>query len=308
MIWFFAFLSVAFHCSGRVPSPKSEPYHLDTLIFLDEVLLEIWDGGETRENAMSRLRYTCRNQDTDDGFICYSLGLVEYKRGNFLESYTAFQKALEKNPNDTLYKNMLRLSAEKSNNLEDLKAKGEEATVLATYSSLIEACQTETKREFLFPRFLELAKLGHLTKDMLRRGVVSSCFSLLNEEEKSQISAFAKHNPIRYADRLADDRTKADPWSKVWDTRAYHKGEEADENPSNSKPLTEHWKKVKSAAKTGDVEQARIHLKSFTYEIQQAKKKGGLEANLALALERAAKLLIEQDPSFARISVLAKEL
>ncbi|PKA23165.1 hypothetical protein CH381_27060, partial [Leptospira sp. mixed culture ATI2-C-A1] len=115
-------LSLGFCTTDPQKNPTRDPYSLETLIFLEEVLLDVWDTSESKEEAMSRLRYVCRTRDTDDGYLCYTWGLLEYHRGNYAESYTAFRKALEKNPNDSLYKNMLRISAEKSGNLSDLKA------------------------------------------------------------------------------------------------------------------------------------------------------------------------------------------
>lgn len=115
------------NCSRpALQSPTKDPYALDTLVFLDETLLDIWEGESNKEEALSRLRYSCRNADTTDGFICYSWGLIEYKQGHFEESYSAFQKALEKNPNDSLYKNLLRLAAIGSRNLNDLETKSED--------------------------------------------------------------------------------------------------------------------------------------------------------------------------------------
>ncbi len=293
---------------GPERNPNKDPYSLETLMFLEEVLLDVWEGEESREMALSRLRYVCRNQDTDDGYLCYTWGLIEYKRGNYNESYTAFKKALERNPGDSLYKNLLRLSAERSNNLEDLASRNEEGRVFSLFSESILACRSEAKRDQRFPNLLLLSKEGHLTKDMLKRGVISQCVSKLSEAEQLQISSLVKESKTNYSDRMVSDRVKADPFSKVWDTSFYYKSSEPKDGVFFSNPISEAWRKLRSAAKTGNEPEARLALRTFISEIQLAKKKGRSEASLALALERSAKLLLEQDPVYSKVSFLSKEL
>jgi tetratricopeptide (TPR) repeat protein len=305
---FLLALTSYFSCAGPTKNPTRDPYSLETLTFLEEVLLDVWENSESRENALSRLRYVCRNKDTDDGFLCYTWGLIEFKSGNYSDSYTAFKLALEKNPNDSLYKNLLRLSAERSNNLQDLANSNEEGRVLSLYSETISSCQTETKKKNAFFSFLALAKEGHLTKDMLKKGVFSLCFAKFSETEKAEIFPFIKTAQINYAERMIADKVKADPFTKVWDTSFYHKGEEPKDGTFYSHPISEAWRKLKLAAKSGNDSAARESLRQFQNEIQIAKKKGKAVANLALALERSAKLLLEQDPLYSKVSYLSKEL
>ncbi len=107
---------------------------------------------------------------------------------------------------------------------------------------------------------------------------------------------------------MVSDRVKADPFSKVWDTSFYYKGSEPKDGVFFSNPISEAWRKLRSAAKTGNEPEARLALRTFISEIQLAKKKGRSEASLALALERSAKLLLEQDPVYSKVSFLSKEL
>jgi tetratricopeptide (TPR) repeat protein len=304
-LWILLFF---FSCQGPTKNPTSDPYSLETLTFLEEVLLDVWESTDSREEALSRLRYVCRNNDTEDGFLCYTWGLIEYKRGNYNESYTAFKKALEKSPSDTLYKNLLRLSAEKSGNLSDLEQTQDDGKTMALYSQTVTFCQSESQREKMYPAFLTLSKEGHITKDMLKKGVFSQCFLKLDESQKAEILTYTKSSKLNYADRLVADKVKSDPFSKVWDTSFYHKGQDPKEGIFYSHPISEAWRKLRSAAKSGNEGQARESLKQFQNEIQLAKKKGKTEANLATALERSAKLLLEQDPVYTKVSFLAKEL
>ncbi len=305
----FLFLSCFyFTCTGPTKNPTRDPYSLETLIFLEEVLLDVWESTGSRESALERLRYVCRNQDTTDGFLCYTWGLIEFKSGNYNDSYTAFKLALDKNPDDTLYKNLLRLSALKSNNLDDLSNSGSEGKVLSLYSETISSCQTESKWVNAPVHFLALAKEGHITKDMLKKGVFSVCFARFSEAEKSEIMPYIKNAVVNYSDRLYSDKVKSDPFSKVWDTSFYHKGGEPKEGVFYSHPISEAWRKVRSAAKSGNEALARDSLQKFLAETSLAKKKGKAEASLAQALERSAKLLLEQDPVYAKVSYLAKEL
>ncbi|WP_411824688.1 tetratricopeptide repeat protein [Leptospira sp. 'Mane'] len=298
---------IIYSCSAPNKNPTTDPYSLETLGFLEEVLLDVWEGADAREDALSRLRYVCRNKDTDDGFLCYTWGLLEYRRGNYNESYTAFKKALEKNPYDTLYKNMLRLSAENSDNLDDMSKTFEEGKTLASYSKAIRSCQEEYRHKDAFPSVLFLAKDGHLTKDMLRKGVFSNCYLGFSDSEKAEILPYIKTARSVYSDKLLNDQVKTDPFSRVWDTGVYHKPGEAKEGVVSSHPLTESWRKIRSAAGTGNETGAREALKQFLGEIQILKKKGKKEADLCLALERSAKLLIDQDPAYSKIRFLSKE-
>nr|WP_244241334.1 tetratricopeptide repeat protein [Leptospira perdikensis] len=280
---------------------------------------------------MSRLRYVCRTRDTDDGYLCYTWGLLEYHRGNYAESYTAFRKALEKNPNDSLYKNMLRISAEKSGNLADLKAHSRDGEVLAIFTETQKHCKEDKPPEFESFRFL--AEHGILTKDTIRRGILADCFQRLNSEDKSQIQKEIRLSSLSYKERLYADQMKSDPFSRIWDTASYHRGEAGKEAVGASagvvtvnaslgmetgstssgtirpgSPITEAWRKLKLASISGNETQGREAIRSFLSEVQQAKRKGKLEGQLALALERAAKLLLEQDPQYSKLRSLAKEL
>ncbi|TGL85089.1 hypothetical protein EHQ68_17765 [Leptospira congkakensis] len=325
-------LSLGFCTSEPQKNPTRDPYSLETLIFLEEVLLDVWESSESREGAMSRLRYVCRTRDTDDGYLCYTWGLLEYHRGNFAESYTAFRKALEKNPNDSLYKNMLRISAEKSGNLPDLKAHSRDGEVLAVFTETQKLCKDNKPPKS--ESFLFLAERGVLTKESLRRGVLADCFQNLSEADRSQIQKEIRLSSLSYKERLYADQMKSDPFSRIWDTASYHRGETGKEAVGASAgvvsvssslgteagvplqgttfrpgaPITEAWKKVKLAASSGNESQGREGIRSFLSEIQSAKRKGKLEGQLALALERAAKLLLEQDPQYSKLRFLSKEL
>ncbi|PJZ79307.1 tetratricopeptide repeat protein [Leptospira meyeri] len=325
-------LSLGFCTTDPQKNPTRDPYSLETLIFLEEVLLDVWDTSESKEEAMSRLRYVCRTRDTDDGYLCYTWGLLEYHRGNYAESYTAFRKALEKNPNDSLYKNMLRISAEKSGNLSDLKAHSYDGEVFAVFTETQKLCQENKPPK---PEsFLFLAERGVLTKESIRRGVLADCFQSLSASDKSLVQKEILHSTSSYKERLYADQMKSDPFSRIWDTASYHRGESAKEAVGASAgvvsvssslgteagvpqigttlrpgtPITEAWKKVKLASLSGNESQGREGLRSFLSEIQSAKRKGKLEGQLALALERAAKLLLEQDPQYSKLRFLAKEL
>ena len=324
-------LSLGFCTSEPQKNPTRDPYSLETLIFLEEVLLDVWESSESREDAMSRLRYVCRTRDTDDGYLCYTWGLLEYHRGNYAESYTAFRKALEKNPNDSLYKNMLRISAEKSGNLADLKAHSRDGEVLAVFTETQKLCKENKPPETESFRFL--AERGILTKETLRRGVLSDCFQRLRDVDKSQIQKEIRLSSLSYKERLYADQMKSDPFSRIWDTASYHRGESGQAVGASAgvvtanaslgtdsgivlpqttakpgAPITDAWRKLKLASVSGNESQGREAIRSFLSEIQSAKRKGKLEGQLALALERAAKLLLEQDPQYVKLRSLAKEL
>ncbi|TGK82301.1 tetratricopeptide repeat protein [Leptospira noumeaensis] len=325
-------LSLGFCTSEPQKNPTRDPYSLETLIFLEEVLLDVWESADSREGAMSRLRYVCRTRDTDDGYLCYTWGLLEYHRGNYAESYTAFRKALEKNPNDSLYKNMLRISAEKSGNIPDLKAHSKDGEVLAVFTETQKLCKENKPPKS--ESFLFLAERGVLTKESLRRGVLADCFQNLSDGDKSNVQKEIRLSSLSYKERLYADQMKSDPFSRIWDTASYHRGETGKEAVGASAgvvsvssslgtesgvpmqgvtfrpgaPITEAWKKVKLASASGNESQAREGLRSFLSEIQSAKRKGKLEGQLALALERAAKLLLEQDPQYSKLRFLSKEL
>lgn len=325
-------LSLGFCTTEPQKNPTRDPYSLETLIFLEEVLLDVWESSETKVEALSRLRYVCRTRDTDDGYLCYTWGLLEYHRGNYAESYTAFRKALEKNPNDSLYKNMLRISAEKSGNLTDLKAHSQDGEVLAVFTETQKLCQENKPPDRESFRFL--AERGILTRESLRRGILSDCFQRFSEGDKSNLQKEIRLSSLSYRERLYADQMKSDPFSRIWDTASYHRGESGKEAvgasagvvtvngplgtdagiPSGAgttklgSPITDAWRKLKLASVSGNESQGREAIRSFLSEIQQAKRKGKLESQLALALERAAKLLLEQDPQYSKLRSLAKEL
>lgn len=325
-------LSLVFCSREPEKNPNRDPYSLETLLFLEEVLLDVWENPSAKDDAMSRLRYVCRTKDTDDGYLCYMWGLLEYQRGNFSESYTGFRKALEKNPNDSLYKNMLRISAEKSGNLNDLKAHSYDGEVLATLSELEIQCR-EAKPSAL-PLFQFLIERGVFTKNSLKRGSFANCFLKLEPNEQIVLQKMVRNPNLSYKERLYADQMKSDPFTKIWDTSSYHRGElgkemvgstpgavsasvssDSDGNISTSggpfraqAQITETWKKVKLAALSGNESQAKEALRRFIAEVQLVKQKGKTEALMATALERAAKLLIEQDPQYIKIRSLAKEL
>ncbi|TGM37905.1 hypothetical protein [Leptospira biflexa] len=325
-------LSLGFCTSEPEKNPNRDPYSLETLLFLEEVLLDVWENPSAKDEAMSRLRYVCRTKDTDDGYLCYMWGLLEYHRGNYADSYTGFRKALEKNPNDTLYKNMLRISAEKSGNLGDLKAHSYDGEVLATVSELQKQCRENQSPSL--PTFQFLIERGVFTKDSLRHGSFAICFQKLAPDEQIVLQKLIKNPNVSYKERLFADQMKSDPFTKIWDTSSYYRGElgkemvgatpgavtatvssNAETNPKSTgshnrseAQITQAWRKVKLAILSGNEAQAKEALRQFLAEVQIVKRKGKTEALMATALERAAKLLIEQDPQFTQFRSLAKEL
>ncbi|TGL65063.1 hypothetical protein [Leptospira jelokensis] len=325
-------LTFGFCSSEPGKNPNRNPYSLETLLFLEEVLLDVWENPSAKEDAMSRLRYVCRTKDTDDGYLCYMWGLLEFQRGNYNESYTGFRKALDKSPNDTLYKNMMRISAEKSGNLSDLKSHSYDGEVLSTLSELEIGCREG--KTLLYPKFQFLISRGVFTKESLKRGSFVNCFQTLESNEQIALLKEVRNANVSYKERLLADQMKTDPFTKIWDTSGYHRGDSGKEmvgatasavtanvavgsqtgvsfgtGPNRSQtPITEAWKKVKLASNSGNEGQAKEALKQFLSEVQVTKRKGKAEAMMAEALQRAAKLLIEQDPQYVKIRSLAKEL
>lgn len=299
--WFVLGFSVLIaNCSRpALQSPAKDPYALDTLIFLDETLLDIWEGDSNKEDALARLRYSCRNADTSDGFICYSWGLIEYKQGHYEESYSAFQKALEKNPNDSLYKNLLRLAAIGSRNLPDLENKSKEGEVFALYSKALETCD--------FDSVLRLGQSGFLSLEQSRKGRFSECLSAFTADQKTQLLPLFQKRKEQYSELLTKEKVKRDRFSKVWDTEPYHQGISHNEVTNYQKPVSEAWRKFREAAINNREADARKTFSVFWAEVQTYKKKGKEEAILATALERSAKLLIEQDPTYKNVRFLSKE-
>lgn len=297
-------------CGQPQKSPNQNPYSLETLAFLEEILLDAWESPKTRESALSRLSYVCRTQDSSDGFLCYTWGLLEYQSGNYAVSYTAFRKALETNPSDSLYKNMLRISAEKSGNLKDLEAWSEEGALLSRFTRLQKDCREQKAQveDFVF-----LAKAGVLTKESIQKGMLNSCFMALPTADKSLVAESYRSFQVSYKEKLLKDQVNSDPFSKLWDTSEYHESQWSQTQvpivrSTEVSSLGQSWKKVTTAAQTGNESVAREALKEFQKELLEAKKKGKPEGRLALALERSAKLLLEQDPKYAKLRNLAKEL
>jgi len=278
----------------QIPFSSYDPYSLDTLSFLDEIMVELSEGDS--KVALDKLRSACQSRDTTDGFLCYTQAMVEYKNGNYKESYLAVSKALQKNPKDSLYLNLARLSGSRQSEIQNWESVLPEQETQKEFTLLLQDCHLDSA--------IRLGEKGLITPEMTKKGRVSLCFANWTADEKKLISL--TKSKMNYSEAKLEDKVSRDSFHEIWDTEPYHKGLGHAEVDHYKSPIAEAWRKFRLASISGRSEEARRHLLEFKTELNKWKKNS--KSNKAGFLEKAAKLLIEQDQRYSEVRHLAKEL
>ena len=124
----------------------------------------------------------------------------------------------------------------------------------------------------------------------------------------SELSQKAQRNKVNFANQYYVEKNKSNLFYSIWDTSYLTKHKPIETEEELKHKLTIYWRDFRKAVAAKNEKLARKTLSEFVKELTQEKASAKQDTNLYLAIERAAKLLIEQDEFFAKYKNLADEL
>ena len=124
----------------------------------------------------------------------------------------------------------------------------------------------------------------------------------------SDLTGKAKRNKINYTAHYYAEKNKSNLFYSIWDTSYLTQHKPLEKEEELKFKLTEYWRNFRKAVAAKNEKLAHKSLGEFIRELNQAKANTKHDTNLYIAIERAAKLLIEQDDFFAKYKNLADEL
>ncbi|MCB1143072.1 MAG: tetratricopeptide repeat protein [Leptospiraceae bacterium] len=272
------------------------------LTLSEKIFLDFYGGEEKREESLSLLKQRCENESSNNSHACYNLAVLLFNLKRYDESLEFIQKAVEKSPEDLLYSSMLRTMAGMMNKPEKLEL-GKEGSMLANITRLEVACRNKNE-EYALQLITQLKETKVLNSSLFRNGSFSDCLS----SENKKIAEKEMQRPVvNYRELYYKEKALSDSFSGIWDVSYFLRKNSLENEKALNSRLTELWKNVRLAVKSGNGSKARGELRAFLQEIKEKKNSQKGFSSKYTAIERAAYLLIEQDDFFMKTRDLLQE-
>jgi hypothetical protein len=123
----------------------------------------------------------------------------------------------------------------------------------------------------------------------------------------SDLSSKSQKNKVNFSSIYYTEKNKSNPFYSVWDTSYLIKNKPIEKEEEFKYKLTQTWRDFRKAVTARNERLARKTLREFLKELNQEKVNSKREVNLYQVIERAARLLIEQDDFFAKYKNLVDE-
>ncbi|MBE7410795.1 MAG: hypothetical protein L6Q54_11905 [Leptospiraceae bacterium] len=274
--------------------------------FSERVFIDFYGSESKREDAFSALEKKCNSTSKLEALSCYNLSVLYFYSKKINESYKFAKKAVLKNPKDELYLDMLRQAAIELQDTEALQNDypGEENEIASSFTKLSIYCKNNNEKSALL-EFEFLISRGYITKEILHSPQYENC---LSKDSLKMISHNVKNAKINYKNFFLKEKKDSHEFSPVWDTVSYLDTTQPNLREPPKKNLTKHWLNFRKSISSEDYTTAKETLKLFFEEIQNGLVKDKKHKHLYHSINKAARLLIEQDKFFEKFKNLTKEL
>ena len=278
------FYSMSGCTSGENRKVISSGLDADYLVLNEKILLNFFGSPDEKDWAIKTLEKRC---------------IDESRAMKFSE------KSILLNPTDSLYMEMYRQSVIEANKLEIAnKNKLPSSEPAYLYTKLELDCRNK-KIDSALETTVELISKNILSTETIQNGFLKEC---LTEKMISELSQKAQRNKVNFANQYYVEKNKSNLFYSIWDTSYLTKHKPIETEEELKHKLTIYWRDFRKAVAAKNEKLARKTLSEFVKELTQEKASAKQDTNLYLAIERAAKLLIEQDDFFAKYKNLADEL
>ncbi|MBK8394163.1 MAG: hypothetical protein IPL26_02825 [Leptospiraceae bacterium] len=272
----------------------------DYLVLNEKILLNFFGGPDEKEWAIKTLEKRC--EDEEDPHACYNLSTHLFSLKEFSKSKKFAEKAIFLNPNDSLYFEMYRQTLIESGKF-DSKNKNSKPDTSILFTKLQIECRNN-KQEDAFLTVSEMLDNNLLSYESIQNGLIKEC---LNERMISDLSQKSKRNKINFSNFYYTEKNKSNLFYSIWDTSYLTQRKPLEREEELKYRITVYWRDFRKAVASQNKKLAQKNLNEFLKELNQEKTNAKKDTNLFIAIERAAKLLIEQDDFFAKYKNLAEE-
>jgi tetratricopeptide (TPR) repeat protein len=293
------FLLIVFSCSADIKEDVLVRVHIkqgvnpEYLTMSEKIILDFYGNETDRDASLSLLKERCEDNYSNNSHACYNYAVLLFNLQKHEESLVYIKKAVEKSPEDVLYNSMFRNMANMLEHPESLE-NNEEGNMVANFTRIEVACRN--KNEELVLQLVEQMKDSKILHETLfRNGTFSECLS--SENQSALLKSLPKNN-INYKELYYQEKSQSDPFSALWDVSYFIKKSELEKELQTKMPITEAWRNLRLAVRSGNSAKAKIELRSFLDEIKKGKEQKKAYKSKFTALERAAFYLIEQDDFF----------
>ncbi|MCB1192818.1 MAG: hypothetical protein H7A23_20600 [Leptospiraceae bacterium] len=305
-VCFSQFFLLVFYCSNSTKEQLSIlPGLNEKYLALNEKFLRDYYGEEeTKANALHILNLRCQKKEIKDPHSCYNLAVLHFQSKEYQKAYDASLGAVQKKPTDSLYQNMLRQASLQSNQVYSLSLlKQKNGEIINLYSQMIYHCHKKEEAKVIQNLKVLIAK-KYVTSNLIQSGLLAAC---IQEAEKTKLLQSLTVNKIDYATYYYQEKSKLNPFSKIWDTSYYEKKSAIENMEFLNKELTVNWRDFKRYVLKNNPKFAIYHFKIFLNNLRNLSEKDVQNKNLYQALERAAKIIIEQDKVYVNYRFLIQE-
>lgn len=297
------FYSMSGCTSGENRKVVSSGLDADYLVLNEKILLNFFGSPDEKDWAIKTLEKRCI--DESDSHACYNLATHLFSLKDFTRAMKFSEKSILLNPTDSLYMEMYRQSVIEANKLEIAnKNKLPSSEPAYLYTKLELDCRNK-KIDSALETTVELISKNILSTETIQNGFLKEC---LTEKMISELSQKAQRNKVNFANQYYVEKNKSNLFYSIWDTSYLTKHKPIETEEELKHKLTIYWRDFRKAVAAKNEKLARKTLSEFVKELTQEKASAKQDTNLYLAIERAAKLLIEQDEFFAKYKNLADEL
>lgn len=270
----------------------------------ENVFRDFFGKPEIKKKAMDMLRERCMQKEIADAHSCYNLGILHmFFLNQKQQAFPYFQMAVRIQPKDSLYRDAFRLAATKTDNLQ---AVGKDypyyAKNIEKYNQALYHCKKHNEKlAYDLVKPLILSQI--VKKQNLSRGVFADCFPNYQKE----LFDLAISEKVNFSNYYVRQKSSVHRLNKVWDVIYYTRKQDILDVSHTSKPLTEAWRKLLLAVKAENSTEINHAMNHFLSILRYQKAKKNKLKDLYLAIDKAAYLLIEQDPFFKKYRYLIKE-
>ncbi len=296
------FYSVNGCSSGDEKKIVTPGLEAEYLVLNEKVLLNFFGSPDEKDWAIKTLERRCN--DREDPHACYNLATHLFSLKNFAGASKYAEKAVLQSPKDFLYLEMYRQAL-----LENRKLETANTSILPSSdtSYLLTKLESECRNKKIDSAFQiasDLVSKKVLSSESIRNGFLPEC---LPDEMISELAAKSQGNKINFASHYYTEKNKSNLFYSIWDTSYLTQNKPIEKEVELKFKLTEHWRDLRKAVATKNKKLAIKAYSDFSQELKKERANSKRDANLYLAIERAAELLIEQDEFFAGFRHLADE-
>lgn len=297
------FLTACSGCNSTDNKKSISPgLEADYLVLNEKILMNLYGSSEEKEWATKTLEKRC--EDDGDPHACYNLASHLFALKNYSSAVKYSEKAVIKKPKDALYVEMYRQSLIENGKLELANKDIMNPTEI---SSLITKLELDCRNKNIESAYLvskDLVSKDALTAESFQRGFISEC---LNEKMITELIGKAKKNKINYSNFYYSEKNKSNLFYSIWDTSYFTKNKPIEKEEELKNQLTVNWREFRKAVQSKNDKLVKKTFHEFVKSLKDEKSQAKQDANLYIAIERAAKLLIEQDDFFAKYRSLADD-